>query len=85
MQMLSKEKDYLEIKLEGLDVGLANLIAEKLLASKSVTFAASAPDHPLTGNPILKIKGRGPEKGLKKALEKIKDELKEFENAFEEG
>lgn len=77
--LIKDEKEYLEIFLEGEDVGFTNLVAEKLLLDKDVDFAASAYDHPLKGNAVLKIKAKNPRKHLEKALKEVRKELEEFE------
>ena len=68
--------------LVGEDVGFTNLIAEKLLESKGVEFAASAYEHPLRGNPILRIKAKSPHKELKTALKEVISSLDDFEKAL---
>jgi DNA-directed RNA polymerase subunit L len=82
MKKLASEKDYLEILFEKEDQGFVNLVAEKLLESKNVSFAASLPDHPLTKNPVLKVKGKNLEKEIAKALDAVKEEAEEFEKAL---
>ncbi|MFH1257609.1 MAG: RpoL/Rpb11 RNA polymerase subunit family protein [Candidatus Micrarchaeota archaeon] len=79
VKTLKDEDEYLELMITGEDMGFANLVVEKLLESKSVTFAASSYEHPLKGNPIIKIKAKNPHKEMKKAVEKLKDELEKFE------
>ncbi len=83
IKIVADEKDYLELFLEGEDVGFTNLLAEKLLKDKEVLFASSAYDHPLKGNAVLKIKGKNPRKHLEKAIEEARDEFKEFQTLLE--
>lgn len=76
IEVVKEEGDVLEIALKGENPGLANLVAERLLESKSVSFAASKVDHPLFGNPRLVIKAKNARKELKKVLEELADEFK---------
>ena len=80
IKVLADEKDYLEVMLENEDVGFSNLLVEKLLKEKDVTFAASAYDHPLRGNPVLKIKGKNPRKHLKDAIHEARKELEDLQD-----
>ena len=83
LKVAADEKDYLELFLESEDVGFTNLLAEKLLSDKDVSFASSAYDHPLKGNAVLKIKGKNPRKHLEKAIKHVREELKEFASLLE--
>ncbi|OIO25593.1 hypothetical protein AUJ14_03855 [Candidatus Micrarchaeota archaeon CG1_02_55_22] len=74
--VLNKEKDFLEIQFNGMDEGLANLLVEKLSASKT-DFAAYSLEHPLTGNPIVRIKASSPKEELVTALKAIEKEASE--------
>ncbi|MEW5955582.1 MAG: DNA-directed RNA polymerase subunit L [Candidatus Micrarchaeota archaeon] len=76
IEVVKEDDDVLEVALKGENPGLANLVAERLLESKGVSFAASKVDHPLFGNPHLVIKAKDPRKELKKALEELADEFK---------
>ncbi len=82
ISVLKDEKEYAEIMFKEADVGFTNLIVEKLVQSKGVTFAASAYEHPLRGNPIVKIKAKDPYKELKKAAGEVKDEIEDFEKTL---
>ncbi|HEV8289561.1 MAG TPA: RpoL/Rpb11 RNA polymerase subunit family protein [Candidatus Norongarragalinales archaeon] len=82
MEILNKEEGVFEFKLPGEDIGFANMIVEKLLQDKAVTFASASYDHPLTANPVIKIKGKEPKKSLEKALDAVKKELKQLEDAI---
>ena len=79
IKILKDEDEYLELMINADDVGFTNLVVEHLLESKGVNFAASSYEHPLRGNPIIKIKAKDPHKELKKALEGMKDTLEKFE------
>jgi DNA-directed RNA polymerase subunit L len=82
LKILKDEDDYLEIMLMNEDLGFANLIVEKLLSIKHVNFAAAQYEHPLKGNPIIKIKSKEPYKDLKKAIEGVREEFTELEKAL---
>ena len=83
IKVVADEKDYLELHLEREDVGFTNLLVEKLLKDKDVSFAASAYDHPLRGNPVLKIKGKNPRKHLKEAIRATRKELESLQALLE--
>ncbi len=83
LKVLADEKDYLEVLLEKEDVGFTNLLVEKLLKDKDVTFAASAYDHPLRGNPLLKVKGKNPRKHLKEAIREARKELESLNDLLD--
>ncbi|MCX6767725.1 MAG: hypothetical protein NTY90_03285 [Candidatus Micrarchaeota archaeon] len=78
MKFKANEKDFVEVELGENDLGLANLIAKRLLESKGVSFAAAKMDHPLSGKPVLQIKAKDPEKELSKAVESVRKELEVF-------
>ncbi|MFH0972155.1 MAG: RpoL/Rpb11 RNA polymerase subunit family protein [Candidatus Micrarchaeota archaeon] len=82
VKVLKDEDGYLEVMLMQEDLGFANLVVDRLLESRGVGFAASAYEHPLKGNPIIKVKAKDPHKELKKALEGVKEELEKFEKAL---
>lgn len=74
-----KEKDCLEITLEGEDLGLANLVAGELVSNGSVQFAHAALDHPITANPVIRVKAKDAKKELVgKAAEKIAKQFAEL-------
>ncbi|MFH1751285.1 MAG: DNA-directed RNA polymerase subunit L [Candidatus Micrarchaeota archaeon] len=82
LKTLKDEDGFLEIMITGEDAGFANLIVDRLLSSKAVTFAAASYEHPLKGNPILKIKAKDPHKELKSALKGVAGDLENFEKAL---
>lgn len=82
IKVLKDEDDYLEIMLMNEDAGFGNLIASKLLEAKSVTYAASSYEHPLKGNPIIKVKAKDTHKELKHALKAVVEDLEEFQKAL---
>lgn len=76
---LSKEKELVEVQVDGLDEGIAKLVVEKLGTDKKVGFAATSLDHPLTNNPVLRVKGSNAKESIEKALEKVLDEVEQAE------
>lgn len=79
MKTLVEKKGELEILLEGIDRGIAELIVEKLCTSKEVTFASANYDHPLKGNPHLIVKAKNAKKELLSAIGAVRSEMEEFE------
>lgn len=82
IKVIKDEDEQLELMLMDQDVGFTNLIVDKLVESKAVTFAASSYEHPLKRNPIIKIKAKDPHKELKKAITEVKDEIEEFQKVL---
>ena len=79
--LVSKKNEYV-VSLDGMDLGFANWIVARLLADKDVSFASADYDHPLTGNPVLRVKGEDAKKSLLKALEWSKKQVSEFKKAI---
>lgn len=84
-KVLQDDKDYLEAEFERQDVGFFSIVVEKLLESKSVSFAAAAYDHPIKGNTILKIKAKDAKKELHKALVETEFEFEQFLKALDKA
>jgi DNA-directed RNA polymerase subunit L len=85
LKIVSEEKDFVEALWEKGDLGLANLLVEKLLESEGVSFAACGVDHPLKGNVVIRVKAKDPKKEIKKALAKAEEDLKDFQQALEKA
>jgi DNA-directed RNA polymerase subunit L len=64
VQILKEDKDYLEIKLDGEDLGLASIVAAQLVSSGEASFAHATLDHPITANPVLRIRDKTNRKEL---------------------
>ncbi len=79
MKILETGKNELDLLLDGKDLGLSNYLAGKLSENKDVDFAASDYDHPLKGNPILRLSGSDLKKHVGKALGELQDDLSELE------
>lgn len=81
LNVLNKEKGMLEVQVDGLDEGMANYVAEKILEDKSA-FAAVSLDHPLTGHPIIHVQSSSPKEALVSAIKAVEDEAKEASTAL---
>ena len=75
VEVLKEDGDFLEVLLQGEDLGLANRIVEELLQNKSVSFAAAKLDHPIKGNPIITVKSKDAKKELSKAVASVAKDL----------
>ena len=76
-KFLTKEKDFVEVQLTDCDEGLARLIVDKLEQNKKVGFASCALDHPLTANPVLRVKASNAKEALEKGVEAALEEIEE--------
>lgn len=83
LEFITDEKDEVKVKLVGEDKALGNLVVEKLVENKDVEFAGCVDDHPLLGNPVVTVKGKGAKKHLSEAIEEVKKDLKELEKQVE--
>ncbi len=71
VEFLVDGKGELAAKLEGCDLGLANLIVERLVEDKSVEFAAVDYDHPTRRTPVLKVTAKNPKKSVGHAISMV--------------
>jgi len=85
MRIINDDDENFEAVMTKEDLGIASIIVQKLLESKSVKFAAAAYDHPLKGNPVIRIKANDAKKELKKAIEAAKEEIAEFREALKKA
>ncbi len=83
LEFLTDEKDEVKVKLLGEDKAICALVVEKLVANKDVEFAGCNDDHPLLGNPVITVKGKGAKKSLAEAVDEVKKDLKELEKQVE--
>ncbi len=83
LEFLKEEKDEVKVKLVGEDKAICALVVEKLVGNKDVEFAGCNDDHPLLGNPVITVKGKGAKKHLVEAVDEVKKELKELEKQVE--
>lgn len=72
---LTKEKEVVEVQLNNCDEGIVRMVADRLSRDKKVGFAAVTLDHPLTSNPVLRVKASSAKESVEKALEKVLEEI----------
>ncbi len=82
MKILVSKKNECVVSLDGMDLGFANWLVARLLEDKDVSFAAADYDHPLTANPVLRVKGDDAKKSLIVALEAARKQVRDFEKAI---
>ncbi len=82
MKILVSKKNEFVASLDGMDLGFANWLVAKLLEDKDVSFASADYDHPLSANPVLKVKAEDAKKSLIEALDAAKKQVKDFEKAL---
>ena len=80
LRVIKKDKNFLEVVLEGEEHSFPNLLRETLLEDDDVEFASYVIEHPQLGNPkiIVRTKGKTPEAAIKSALKKIEKKASEF-------
>lgn len=83
VKILQDDSNRLDVMLKGEDLGLAKLVVEKLLESKSVTFAAADVEHPLIGNPIIRVQAKDPKKELEKAVDAVEKDFEKLEKQLQ--
>ena len=76
-KFLTKEKDLVEVQVNDCDEGMMRLIVGKLSADKKVGFIAVTLDHPLTSNPVLRVKAANAKEAIEKAIDASMDEITE--------
>lgn len=84
--MLKHEKNELRLAIKGEGHTLCNLLQNVLLQDKGVEIAGYDIPHPLVPSATLYIRMKGEAsliKALERALEKIREDMKEFADKFE--
>ncbi len=82
-EVVHDEKNELHVLFKDADIGLVQLLVEKLLQEKDVEFAAVDYDHPLKHNPVLKIKAKSsPKKLLANAAGHALKDVQDFKKAL---
>ncbi|BCS91417.1 DNA-directed RNA polymerase subunit L [Metallosphaera sp. J1] len=82
-----QDENYLELRIQGEDHTLGNLIAGRLRSVKGVVLATYYLPHPLKDELILKIKTDGtisPKEALSRAIEEIDNLGKSFLDDLEQ-
>ena len=84
VKILQKEKNTLEVELNGADQALAQIVSEMLNKDKDVEFASFKMEHPLLGFPRLYVRTKkgDPSKLLLEKLDELKKELIDFRKQF---
>jgi DNA-directed RNA polymerase subunit L len=84
VKILAKEKNVIELEMNGCDQSLAQLLAEKLSDDKDVEFASFKMEHPLVSQPKLYVRTKkgDPGKLVLEKLEELKKELLDFRQQF---
>jgi DNA-directed RNA polymerase subunit L len=75
VQIVKEEKDFVEVKLSGEDLGLANLVAQELVSSGAAEFAYASLDHPITANPVLRVRAKDAKKEIARAAAAVAKKL----------
>ena len=83
LEYLKDDKDEVKVKLTGEDKAVCALVVEKLAENKDVEFAGCNDDHPILGNPVITVKGKGAKKHLVDAVDEVRKQLKELEKIVE--
>ncbi len=80
MQIISENKDLIELKIVGEGHTLCNVIRDELVNSEDTSFASYNIKHPLVSSPILalKVKKGKPRKVLLDAVASLKEKTKEL-------
>lgn len=82
LKIISYDKNELVVRLDEVDLGVVNLVTQKLLEEREIDFAASDYDHPISGNPVLRVQGKDVKKHLLNALKEAKEEISALEKAL---
>lgn len=82
VKVAKKDKDTIEVEIEGARHTLPNLLRQELWNDSSVSLAAYTKEHPYLGNPKLIIKAKDPKKSLVDAVKRLQDDFKRFEKEF---
>ena len=83
IEIITDKKNELEIELKGESHTICNPLRKILMEDDDVKYAVYSIDHPIVGEPILKIKAKDPKKSLKKAAKKLQEETKDFKDQIE--
>ncbi|MDE1797985.1 MAG: DNA-directed RNA polymerase subunit L [Candidatus Micrarchaeota archaeon] len=82
LNVRTQEANYIELEIQGEDIGLPNALREILIEDKDVEFAACKNEHPQVGSPLLMLrtKTKKPLDVLESAVDKLRKEAKSFES-----
>jgi DNA-directed RNA polymerase subunit L len=87
VRILSKEKDFIEIELQGANETILEPLKQKLLQDENVAQATYMMGHPMLARPRLKVKVKEgkPHAALKKAAKAIAGEFREAQTLIEKA
>lgn len=87
IEVIKKQKNYLEFILKGERHTFPNLLRSRLLKDPAIEFASYVLDHPLDEDSrfVIKTKGKTPKKALDDALKKIEKDLGDFEKSIKKA
>lgn len=86
INILKKEKDYLEFEIEGVNETLLEPLKNALLRDEAVEYANYYIRHPKLDNPVFYVKvieGK-PQNAVKRAARNIANKYKDLLNDFKE-
>lgn len=84
-KIVEHTKDTLKFEVYDSDHALMGLLIKKLSASKGVDVAIYSVPHPLFDGFLVTVKGKDPEKEVKKALSELKGDAAEIKAAFKKA
>jgi len=87
VKILAKEKDFIEVELQGLNETILEPLKQKLLQDENVQQATYQMGHPMLARPRLKVRVKEgkPHAALKKAAKAIAAEFREAQTLIEKA
>ena len=81
IQILEEGKTKLKFKIVGQTHTLCNLLRKELFNDKAVEFAGYNVEHPLIGEAVFTVSTtkKDPAKAVKDAVDRIREQLSDFE------
>jgi DNA-directed RNA polymerase subunit L len=80
INVVKSESDFLEFLIEGERHTFPNMLKQKLLENKDVSFVSYVLDHPSSNSArfVLRVKGKSPKKVLEDSVKELEADLDEF-------
>lgn len=85
LEIINNEKDKLEFYIEGERHTLPNILKEKLNKNSDTEFVAYKLDHPIDTRARFVLKAKKPKQVLKKGIDDLEKDIKNFKTAFEKA
>lgn len=82
VKIIEHTKGTLKFEVYDTDHAMMGLLTKKLNESKGVEFATYSVPHPLLDGFLVTVKGKDPEKEVKKALAGLKSDTAEISSVF---